>query len=115
MRALLAVFGVPRLDRAGEGWGGGRSAIYRSGPRMAAVLALDWDSEQDALQWAEAVRSYVDEAIDAEEPTPCGATVCWTRGGHSVAFERVGSRTTLVLGTEVDSSAVLARAILGEA
>ena len=119
VRALLAVFGVPRLDRVGEGWGGGRSAIYRSGPTMAAVLALDWDSDPDALQWAEAVRSYVDEAFDADAPglptpTPCEAAACWSRGGHAVAFERVGSRTTLVLGTDVDSSAQLARAILGE-
>jgi len=120
VRALLAVFGVPRLDHVGEGWGGGRSAIYRSGPREAAVLALDWDSEPDALQWAEAVQVYVNEAFDADppglpEPAPCRATACWNLGGHAVAFERVGSRTTLVLGADVDSSAQLARAVLGEA
>jgi hypothetical protein len=120
VRALLAVFGVPRLDRAGEGWGGGRSALYRSGPQVAAVLALDWDSDRDAEQWAEAVGSYVDEALDAAVPglpelTPCGASACWNRGGRAAAFERAGSRTTLVLGADVESSAQLARAILGEA
>ena len=119
VRALLAVFGVPRLGRVGEGWGGGRSAIYRNGPTVAAALALDWDSDPDAQQWAEAVQSYVDAAFDAgapglPEPTPCGAAACWNRGGHAVAFERVGSRTTLVLGTDLDSCAQLARAILGE-
>ena len=120
VRALLAVFDVPRLDHVGEGWGGGRSAIYRSGARETAALALDWDSARDALQWAEAVQVYVNEAFDADrpglpEPTPCSATVCWNIDGRAVAFERVGARTTLVLGTDVDASAQLARAILGEA
>ena len=120
VRALLAVFGVPRLDHVGEGWGGGRSAIYRKDLREAAVLALDWDSERDAQQWAEAVHLYVNEAFDADEPglpesTPCTATDCWSLGGHAVALEHVGTRTTLVLGDDVDSSAQLARAILGEA
>jgi hypothetical protein len=119
VRALLAVFAVPRLAQVGEGWGGGRSALYRSGPRVAAVLALDWESDSDAQQWAEAVRVYVNAAFSADasllpEPSPCDATVCWNRGGHAVAFERVHSRTTLVLGTDLDSSAQLARAILGE-
>lgn len=120
VRALLAVFHVPRLDHVGEGWGGGRSAIYRRGPSEAVVLALDWDSEHDARQWAEAVHVYVNEAFDADEPglpepTPCRATACWNLDGHAVAFERVGARTTLVLGADVDTSAQLARAILGEA
>ena len=120
VRALLAVFGVPRLDHVGEGWGGGRSAIYRSGPREAAVLALDWDSARDAQQWAEAVQVYVNEAFDTDrpgppEPTPCSASMCWTIDGRGVAFERVGARTALVLGTDVDTSAQLARTILGEA
>jgi hypothetical protein len=120
VRALLAVFGVPRLDRVGEGWGGGRSALYRSGAKVAAVLALDWDSDRDAEQWAAAVGSYVDQALDAAVPglpetTPCGASACWNRGSRAVAFERAGSRTALVLGTNVESSAQLSRAILGEA
>lgn len=119
VRALLAVFGVPRLDRAGAGWGGGRSAIYRSGAREAAVIALDWDAELDAHQWAEAVRWYVDAAFAPDQPglpasTPCAATACWSLGGQAVAFEHVGARTTLVLGDDVDTSAQLARAILGE-
>lgn len=116
VRALLAVFDVPRLAQAGEGWGGGRSAIYRAGPRMAALLALDWDSEADAQQWAAAVQRYVEEAFAGGlGPAPCAATSCWNRGSHAVAFERVGSRTALVLGSDVDSSAQLARAILGDA
>jgi hypothetical protein len=118
VRALLAVFGVPRLAQAGAGWGGGRSAIYRRGATVAAVLALDWDSELDARQWAEAVQGYVTAAFDrapsdAPGPTPCGATTCWSRSGHAVAFERDGSRTALVLGADLDGAAELAKAVLG--
>ncbi|HUQ23770.1 MAG TPA: hypothetical protein VM049_12240 [Gaiellaceae bacterium] len=120
LRALLAVFGIPRLAQVGEGWGGGRSAFYRSGPNFAAVLALDWDSESDAQQWAQAAALYVTSAFGAAvagQPaaTPCAANACWSRGSHAIAFERVGRRTALVLGTELAGSAELARAILGEA
>ena len=57
------------------------------------LVALDWDTDSDAQQWAEAVRVYVDKAFDADEPgppelTPCAATACWDLGGHAVAFEQ---------------------------
>ena len=120
VRALLAVFGVPRLDQVGTGWGGGRTAIYRSAADDFVLIGLDWDTELDARQWAEAVSTYVDRAFGGDvpglpEPAPCVATACWNLDGHAVAFERVGTRTTLVLGTNLDTSVQLARAILGEA
>ena len=120
VRSLLAVFGVPRLDQVGTGWGGGRTALYRSATGDTVLIGLDWDTELDAQQWAEAVRVYVDKAFDVDEPglpepTPCAATACWNLRGHAVAFERVGARTTLVLGADVDASVQLARAALGEA
>lgn len=118
VRALLATFDVPRLDHVGEGWGGGRSAIYRAGAREAALLALDWDEDLDALEWDEAVHDYVNEAFDADVPgrpatTPCAASACWDLAGHTVAFERSGARTALVLGPDVATAARLARTILG--
>jgi len=118
VRALLATFDVPRLGNAGSGWGGGRSAIYRAGAREAVVLALDWDEELDAEEWEEAVRAYVNEAFDAGSPglpatTPCAASACWDLAGHTVAFERSGIRTALVLGPDVPTGARLARTILG--
>lgn len=120
VRALLAVFGVPRLDHAGAGWGGGRSALYRGAAGDTVLIALDWDTDRDAQQWAEAVRVYLNEAFDADEPglpepTLCTATACWNLGGHAVAFEHVGVRTALALGADLDTSAQLARAVLGEA
>lgn len=120
VRALLAVFGVPRLAEVGTGWGGGRSALYRGAAGDTVLLALDWDTERDAQQWAEAVHMYVDRAFDAGEPGPpeptqCAVTACWNLAGHAVAFERVGARTALALGTDLDSSAQLTRALLGGA
>jgi hypothetical protein len=117
VRALLAVFAVPRLDRVGAGWGGGRSALYRGAVGDTTLIALDWDTDRDAAEWAEAVPTYVDKAFDAAapgvpEPTPCAATICWNLAGRAVAFERVGARTTLVFGIDVDTSAQLARSLL---
>jgi hypothetical protein len=118
VRALLASFAVPRLDRTGAGWGGGRSALYRGGGREAAVVALDWDEELDAVEWDEAVHAYVDSAFDPGTPgppatTPCTASACWDLPGHALAFERSGRRTALVSATDLATAARLARVILG--
>jgi len=117
VRALLAVFSVPRLDHVGEGWGGGRSALYREGDGRATVLvALDWDSENDASQWEEAVLVYVNEAFDADPPgfpatTPCAATACWQIGTRAIAFQRTSTRTGLALGPSLDSAVAVAVAV----
>jgi hypothetical protein len=117
VRALLAVFQVPRLDHVGEGWSGGRTAVYRdvAGERTVA-LALDWENENDALQWREAVYTYVNEAFDAENTgfpstAPCEADTCWSLG-EQIAFTRNGTHTALVLGRSVSQVAALARAIV---
>lgn len=119
VRALLAVFGVPRLDHAGNGWGGGRTALYRDGAGTAVLVALDWDTELDAREWAEAITIYVNEAFDAASPglpTPaaCAADVCWQLGGRSIAFSRDGARTSLAIGDSLETAAALARATLGQ-
>lgn len=123
VRALLAVFQVPRLDRVGSGWGGGLSAVYRDGSGHDSVaLRLDWDTPLDAEEWAEAAAIYVNEAFDANTPgppaeTPCAADACWSVGGRSIAFVRDGERTALVLdpdASDVAASASLARSLLGE-
>ena len=73
VRALLAVFGVPRLDAAATGWGGGRSAVYRDATTEAVLVALDWDSEVDAAQWATAATTYVEAAFGDGTLTECAA------------------------------------------
>jgi hypothetical protein len=118
VRALLAVFEVPRLDRVGAGWGGGLSALYRDATGGQAVaLRLDWDNERDAQEWQEAVATYVNEAFDAEVPgpaatTPCAADTCWDVGARQVAFVREGARTALVVAAGVPVSAALGRALV---
>ncbi len=119
VRALLAVFRVPRLDHAGDGWGGGRTALYLDGTgRRAPVVALDWDTPLDAEQWDEAVLTYVNEAFDADTPgfpalTPCAAEACWSVAGRSIAFARSGVRTALAFGPDLPSAAALAKQIVG--
>lgn len=118
IRALLAVFDVPRLDHVGSGWGGGRTALYRSGTAEALVIALDWDTERDAAEWEEAVGIYVNEAFDATVPglprtTACGVTTCWEISGHAIAFAARGTSTALGFGGSVEAAERLARAVLG--
>jgi hypothetical protein len=116
VRALLAVFQVPRVDVVGAGWGGGASAVYRGPAGEAVALALAWDSEADAAQWAEAVETYVNEAFDAETPgrpptSPCAAAACWRLADRSVAFVQAGPRTALVVAPSVEAAAALGAAL----
>ena len=118
VRALLAVFGVPRLDHVGTGWGGGRTAIYRGGGGDTLLVALDWDSERDAEEWAEAVGLYVNEAFDAAvpglpAPVVCETSICWQLGSKGIAFARRGARTRLTIGSDAAQAAALAQAALG--
>lgn len=118
VKALLAVFQVPRLDHVGTGWGGGRSAVYRDGGGQSAVtLALDWDTELDAREWAEGVSTYVNEAFDADRPgfpapVECGSEECWNVNGHSIAFARDRLRTIVVWAPSLVAADALARELL---
>ena len=121
VRALLAVFQVPRLDRVGTGWGAGLSALYRApGGHQAVVLRLDWDTERDAQEWAEALTVFVNEAYDAEEPgfppaAECAAGACWSIGKRSIAFSRNRNRTAFVVTGTVADAELLARTLVGSA
>jgi hypothetical protein len=116
VRALLATFDVPRLDQVGEGWGGGRSAIYRDpSGATAVVFALGWGTDLDAARWEEAVTTYVNEAFDPDVPgfpatTPCGDDTCWSIAGRQIAFRRHGASTALVFGPSLAAADALARA-----
>jgi hypothetical protein len=112
VRSLLAVFAVPRLDRAAAGWGGGRSAVYRSGKREAVAVALEWDTELDAEQWADAVGGYVGAAFRGATATECEATACWTSRGRGIAFAREGARTVLVVSGDSATAARVARTLV---
>ena len=118
VRALLAVFGVPRRDQVGSGWGGGRTARYAGPSGEAVAVALNWDTALDAAQWAAAVSLYVDAAFDAVppgSPTPsgCAATTCWQIGSRAIALDRSGRRSALVIGVDLGPVEALARALTG--
>lgn len=116
VRAVLAIYQVPRLDHAGEGWAGGRSAVYRdvAGNQDVAIV-LTFDTELDALEWREAVQTFVNEAFHADAPgapanVACEADLCWSVG-QQVAFSRSGTRTALTFGRSTPQVAALARAL----
>jgi hypothetical protein len=118
VRALLAVLQVPRLDHVGEGWGGGRTALYTDGKdRSAYAVLLAWDSVRDAEEWAEAVEAFVNEAFEPDRPgapprVGCGATACWNVDGRAIAFQWSGARTALVLAQSIESADGLARTLV---
>jgi hypothetical protein len=118
VRALLATFHVPGLDRAADGWTGGRTAVFRdAGGRDVAAVGLTWETPADTAQWAEAVTVYVNEAFDAASPgfpatVSCAASACWSVDGRSIAFVRDGSRSALAFGPTVDDAAAVARAVV---
>lgn len=110
LRALLAVFGVPRLNAAASGWGGGRSAVYRDATTEAVLVTLDWDSEVDATQWETAVEAYVGAAFGTGIRTECAASACWIFSGRTVAFDHLDVHTALVVSDDVRHAGELARA-----
>jgi hypothetical protein len=111
VRALLAVFGVPRLDAAAAGWGGGRSAVYRDATTEAILVALNWDSAADTVQWGAAATAYVKVAFGAAIPTECAASTCWILSGRTIAFDRLGVHTALVVAADTRHAEELARAV----
>lgn len=116
VRALLAIYQVPRLDHAGEGWSAGRSAVYRDLAGTEAVaIALDWETDRDALEWREATFAFVNDAFHADEPgppatVPCEADACWSLGTQ-IAFVRAGARTALVFGRSAPQVVAVARSL----
>jgi hypothetical protein len=115
VRALLAVFGAPRLDVAAEGWAGGRSAVYGDASgRTAVALVLTWETDDDVQEWRDAATAYVGHAFAAASggprPTDCGDDTCWSAGDRAVAFAADGTRTALVVGPDASTADAVARA-----
>jgi hypothetical protein len=99
VRSLLQSFHVPGAVRTGEGWGGGRLALYGD----VAVIVLRWDSAADAAEWQQAVPRYVAAAFPGAVARTCPPLdACW----GDVAAGVYG--TTSVLASGPGSAAVAA-------
>ena len=63
LKAMLELR-VPSLDaaNAAAGWDGGLYRAWTNGPHVAVVLSTRWDSEEEAGQFAAAVRTWVHSA-----------------------------------------------------
>ena len=115
VRALLAVFGVPRLDLVATGWGGGRSALYRGAAGDTVLIALDWDTDGDAQQWAEAVRRVRRQGVRRGGARAAGARRLARRppAGTSAATRSHSSTSALVRHSLSGSISTPPRSSLG--
>jgi hypothetical protein len=109
VRSLLRAFSVSRAASVGEGWGGGQLALYVDGPSEVAALILRWDSPADALEWREAVASYVAAAFPGEHVSDCPPLDrCWS-GSDQLAAGVLGTTSVFASGP---GSAAIAAALL---
>jgi hypothetical protein len=111
VRSLLRTFDVPNADEVAAGWGGGRLGLYDApGGDTVTVLAVDWDSIEDATEWQAAVPAYVGAAFPGESPRTCPPLDrCWT-GPASLAAGALG--TTSVFASGPGAAAVAAAVLL---
>ena len=93
-----------------EGWGAGLSARYRGPAGDAFALRLDWQTEADAQEWADALPAYVKAAFGVEG-SPCDAGTCWSSADRQVAFSQQGASTALVFGPTLADAEALARGL----
>lgn len=111
VRSLLRAFRVPNAADVAGGWGGGRLGLYTSPLGQAvSVLALRWDTIEDAAEWREASARYVTAAFPGATPRNCPPLDrCWT-ATSTVAAGVLGTAGVLASGPGADAvaAAVLA-------
>jgi hypothetical protein len=106
VRSLLRTFGVPKSVAAAQGWGGGRMALYVSPTgETTAVLALRWDTIDDAAEWRDAVPRYVEAAFPHATARDCPPLDhCWS-SGSTVASGVLGTTSVFASGPGADTVA----------
>jgi hypothetical protein len=106
VRSLLRTFGVANSVAAAEGWGGGRMALYVSPTgETTAVLALRWDTIDDAAEWRDAVPRYVEAAFPGATPRDCPPLDhCWS-SASTVASGVLGTTSVFASGPGADTLA----------
>jgi hypothetical protein len=112
VRSLLRAFGVPNAAEVADGWGGGRLGLYVSPLGQAiTVLALRWDTIDDAAEWREASARYVAAAFPGATPRDCPPLDrCWATASTTVGAGVFGTTAVLASGPGADAvaAAVLA-------
>ncbi|HET7088116.1 MAG TPA: hypothetical protein VFL17_05655 [Anaerolineae bacterium] len=97
------------VERAAEGWGGDRYAVYVSPGAGAAtpdtfeyvlVISQAWDSERDAEEFAEVYREYLRVRLDLDSSTRTQAGIEWWIGPVTTYFAQRGDRTLIVAGPD---------------
>jgi hypothetical protein len=83
---------------AAAGWDGGMYRAWSNGDRAAVVLTTDWDSPADAIQFANALRSWIDGgSVPGAVADRGGRVVSAAFAGDPRALERL--RTLLSTGS----------------
>jgi hypothetical protein len=111
VRSLLAAYRVPNAGTAAAGWGGGRVGLYVS-PRgeTTTVLALIWDSYDDAVEWRTAIAAYVPAAFPGASASDCPPLDrCW-QGSANVAIGAMGTSSVFASGPAAAMAAAAALA-----
>ena len=82
--------------------------------RRAAILSYRLGTADGvsvtAAQWATAATTYVEAAFGEGTLTDCAASACWILSGRTIAFDRLGVHTALVVAADVKHAGELARA-----
>jgi tetratricopeptide (TPR) repeat protein len=100
--ALAPYIGRVPAAAAAKGWGGDRYALLRQGNSgaYAAVFQTEWDSEAEAMEFAEAASRWLDRRFEgnqvegdllADEPVRH-----WSNNGRDWFLRRQGQKVTLV-------------------
>jgi hypothetical protein len=112
VRSLLRAFGIPNAAEVADGWGGGRLGLYISPLGQAiTVLALRWDTIEDAAEWRDAAARYVPAAFPGATPRNCPPLDrCWSAGSTVVGAGVLGAAGVLASGPGAEgvAAAVLA-------
>lgn len=112
VRSLLRTFGLPNSVAIAEGWGGGLLGLYLSpSGELTATLSLQWDTIDDAAEWADAVPEYVGSAFPGASARVCPPLDhCWS-SAWNVASVVLGTRSVFASGpgAEALASALLAQ------
>ncbi len=112
VRSLLRAFGIPNAADVADGWGGGRLGLYTSPFGQAiTVLALRWDTVEDAAEWRDAAARYVAAAFPGATPRDCPPLDrCWSTASTMVGAGVLGTTGVLASGPGADAVAAAVQA-----